>query len=129
VSYYAERPHLIEDRLRELDREWDIERILEMNAAALSFLGVLLGARKSPRWLLLPGVVGGFLLQHAIQGWCPPVPVLRRLGVRTAREIHREKYAMKALRGDFDAVDSRAGWHPAEKARTALEATLDREVS
>jgi hypothetical protein len=35
-----------------------------------------------------------FLLQHGLQGWCPPLPVLRRLGVRTQREIDAEKYAL-----------------------------------
>lgn len=34
------------------------------------------------------------LLQHGLQGWCPPLPVLRRLGVRTRGEIDREKYAL-----------------------------------
>jgi hypothetical protein len=29
---------------------------------------------------------------------------LRRLGVRTAREIERERYAIKARRGDFDRL-------------------------
>jgi hypothetical protein len=46
-------------------------------------------------------VVLTFLFQHAVQGWCPPLPVLRRLGVRTRKEIDRERYALKALRGDF----------------------------
>jgi hypothetical protein len=46
-------------------------------------------------------VVGGFLLKHAVSGWCPPVPLLRRLGVRTRSELDREKFALKALRGDF----------------------------
>lgn len=45
----------------------------------------------------------GFLFQHAIQGWCPPLPILRRLGFRTAEEINQERYALKALRGDFEA--------------------------
>jgi hypothetical protein len=53
----------------------------------------------------LPVVVAGFLLQHALQGWCPPLPVLRRLGVRTADEINQERYALKALRGDFAQAD------------------------
>ena len=43
----------------------------------------------------------GFLFQHATQGWCPPVPLFRKLGVRTRSEIDREKYALKILRGDF----------------------------
>jgi len=49
----------------------------------------------------LPAVVGTFLLQHAVQGWCPPLTVFRRLGFRTAGEIARERYALKAMRGDF----------------------------
>ena len=32
------------------------------------------------------------------------MPVFRRLGVRTAGEIDRERYALKALRGDFDRI-------------------------
>lgn len=42
-----------------------------------------------------------FLLMHAVQGWCPPIPVLRRFGVRTTFEIDRERNALKALRGDY----------------------------
>jgi hypothetical protein len=45
----------------------------------------------------LPGVVLSFLLQHALQGWCPPLPILRRMGVRTRGEIDQEKYELKAL--------------------------------
>jgi hypothetical protein len=49
----------------------------------------------------VPALVTGFLFQHAVEGWCPPIPVLRRLGFRTAREIDIERVALKALRGDF----------------------------
>jgi hypothetical protein len=104
LAYYAEHPHEIEARLEELAREWDIERAIEANAASLAFAGVVLGAFADRRWLFLPGAVTAFLLQHAVQGWCPPVPVLRRLGFRTAHEIERERYALKALRGDFNEV-------------------------
>lgn len=94
----------IDQRLAELDRESDIERLLEGNASALALAGLLLGATVSRRWLLLPGVVLPFLLQHAVQGWCPPLTVLRRFGVRSRVEIESERYALKVLRGDFDAV-------------------------
>jgi hypothetical protein len=43
-----------------------------------------------------------FFLQHAIQGWCPPLPAFRMLGFRTKKEIEKERYALKLLRGDFD---------------------------
>src|SRR5262249_41243166 len=56
------------------------------------------------KWLVLPLAVSGFLFQHATEGWCPPVPLLRRLGFRTSFEIQEERQAPKALRGDFDAV-------------------------
>lgn len=45
-----------------------------------------------------------FLLLHATQGWCPPLPLFRRLGVRTRGEIEKEKFALRFLRGDFDHV-------------------------
>lgn len=96
----------ISRRLEELDHEWDVERTLETNAASISLVGLGLGAFVDGRFFLLPAVVAGFLLQHALQGWCPPVPVFRRLGVRTASEIDVERYALKAIRGDFDELRS-----------------------
>ena len=90
--------------LEELDREWDIERYLQMNASLLAFSGVVLGATVSRKFIALPAAVLSFFLQHSVQGWCPPLPVFRRMGIRTRQEINREKYALKALRGDFDQM-------------------------
>jgi len=97
----AEGQAAIDRRLAELDREWDIERTLEANAATASLVGLTLGATVDRKWFIFPAVVAGFLLQHAVQGWCPPLPVFRRCGFRTASEIDYERYALKALRGDF----------------------------
>ncbi|HET8727108.1 MAG TPA: hypothetical protein VFO41_06315, partial [Alphaproteobacteria bacterium] len=104
VAYYAAHPEQIDQRLRDLDHEWDIERTLEANAATIALAGVVAGALVDRRFLILPGAVTAFLLQHAIQGWCPPVPFFRRRGVRTPREIEIERIALKVLRGDFDRV-------------------------
>lgn len=90
--------------IEELNREWDVERYLQTNASILALTGTILGATVSKKFFLIPGAVLSFFLQHAVQGWCPPVPVFRRMGVRTRKEINREKYALKALRGDFDGV-------------------------
>jgi hypothetical protein len=109
VRFFADHPAGIDRRLGELDEEWDIERALEANAAAVAFAGTLLAATVRKRWLVLPGLVGAFLFQHALQGWCPPVPFLRRLGYRTAREIETERVALKALRGDFGRMDPADG--------------------
>jgi hypothetical protein len=117
IRYHARHPERIERRLRELDAEWDTERLLETNAATLALTGTVLGLTVDKRWFALPAAVTGFLLQHGVQGWCPPLPVLRRLGVRTPREIEAERYALKAIRGDFEGVPDDP--HPAEAATRA----------
>jgi hypothetical protein len=99
--YSTQPPEVITRRIEELDREWDMERRLETNAATLALSGALLGTVVSKKWFLLTVGVLGFLIQHATTGWCPPVPLFRRFGVRTRTEIDREKFALKALRGDF----------------------------
>ena len=96
----------LDARIAELDREWDLERVLESNAAGLALSGVLLSAVSSRKWLLLPATVLGFLLQHSLTRQSAPVQVLRRLGIRTRREIEAEKYAMRMLRGDFDKLQT-----------------------
>lgn len=70
----------------------------------LVFTGTVMARKGDRRWLALPALVAAFLFQHAIQGWCPPVPILRRLGFRTSYEIEQERQALKALRGDFQNV-------------------------
>ena len=112
----------ISERLRELDREWDIERALQLNASVIAGAGLLLGSRVDRRFLLLPVAVFSFLLQHALQGWCPPLPVLRRIGVRSTREIERHRYALKALRGDFADMPVPGRASNARRVRAVLNA-------
>jgi hypothetical protein len=113
----------IDTRLQELEREWDVERVLQLNASIFSGLGVALGATVDRRFLLLSVAVYAFFAQHALQGWCPPIPLFRRLGVRTVREIERERHAVKALRGDYDRVGrARSEDGPTERVRAALAA-------
>jgi hypothetical protein len=88
-------------RLSELDREWDVERALETLASSFTIAGIGLGVTVDRRWLIFPFAVSAFLLQHALQGWCPPLPVIRALGFRTVSEIDRERTALKMARGDF----------------------------
>lgn len=102
--YAGQSSDLIDARLEELDREWDVERVLETNASTLAFAGLVLGVVNDRKWLLLTGGVLGFLFMHGTQGWCPPLPALRRAGVRTRGEIERERFGLKHLRGDFDAL-------------------------
>lgn len=118
----AAGPEAIARRLRELDEEWDIERTLEANASTLVAVGSGLALLVDRRFALVPLVVGSFLLQHALQGWCPPLPVFRRYGFRTQAEIEEERYALKALRGDFKAVEGDTAARPSARADRALHA-------
>ncbi len=102
VSYYGNFPEEIPGRLKTLDREWDVERALAAMSSGLTLLGLALGARGQRRALALSTIVQGFYMQHTLQGWCPPLPVLRGLGFRTATEIEREKCALKELLRDRD---------------------------
>ena len=112
----------ISRQIRDLEQEWDMERWLETNASALAFTGVVLGLLVNKKFFAIPCLVLPFLFQHALQGWCPPVPILRRKGVRTRREIEAEKYALKALRGDFDALPAASNGDSLDRARKAWTA-------
>jgi len=110
VSRYAGKSKTdISERLTQLDRTWDTERLLETNAMILILIGVVLTLTVHYLWVILSGLVALFMLIHALQGWCPPIPVIRRLGVRTATEIEEEKTALKVLRGDFEGVQKEPG--------------------
>ncbi|MEX2220000.1 MAG: hypothetical protein WD749_14705 [Phycisphaerales bacterium] len=98
ILYHAAHPEHIERRLAELDREWDVDRILGTQFSCTALAGLILGVTSSRRWLLLSAVTMGFFLQHSLQGWCPPLPFWRNLGYRTAREIERERCALRAIR-------------------------------
>ncbi len=106
VRVISSNAQAIDGRLADLDAEWDVERTIEANAATLAFVGTVLGYFVHPYWLLLPALVTAFLLQHALQGWCPPIPVLRRMGFRTAHEVERERQregSARRLCGPADA--------------------------
>jgi hypothetical protein len=95
IDYYSTRPAWeVKQRIIALEKEWDIERVLEVNASTLALTGLVLGLTLNKKWFALPAVVLPFLLQHGVQGWCPPLPVLRRMGIRTRDEIDREKYSL-----------------------------------
>ncbi|HEX8462095.1 MAG TPA: hypothetical protein VF623_11720 [Segetibacter sp.] len=88
-------------RLAELDEEWDIEKILQVEGAALTIAGVVLGVSVNKKWLALPLAASLLSLAGIAKGWSRPLPLLRKLGFRTRAEIEKEKYALKAVRGDF----------------------------
>jgi hypothetical protein len=92
-------------RLTELEKEWDIDRVLMLNFALLGGGGFFAGARRRTfwkslnRWQVLTTVQLAFLALHATVGWCPPVALFRRLGFRSSREIESERRALERALG------------------------------
>lgn len=122
LGYYRQRPEEVPQRLAELDREWDVERALATGSSTLSLLGLALSKAVDRRWLGLTLGVQAFYLQHALQGWCPPLPVFRRLGFRTPREIEDERHALLAMLGQSVNLESGRGWaHASAAIRPGME--------
>jgi hypothetical protein len=94
------------ERLAELDREWDIDRVVMANFAIVGGSAYLVGLQRLTQgplwgerrtgWLYFVGAQLGFLLLHASIGWCPPVVVWRRIGIRTKVEIELERSLLLA---------------------------------
>jgi hypothetical protein len=91
----------IRQRLTELDAEWTAGRVAKIGLAIATLAGVLLAALWTPWWLVLPGVCGLMLLEHAIARECGLTRLMREAGWRSAIEIEHERWALKAIRGDF----------------------------
>ena len=72
ISFYMRHPELIGIRLRQLDREWNIERFMEKKTAALAAVDTSIRSMRSKRWFTLAAPVTN-LLQNTVQGWilCP----------------------------------------------------------
>jgi hypothetical protein len=111
----------LSDRLDALDAEWDFERVVETEASLMGLLGLALGLGVDRRLLVLPAFVASMMLLHATHGWYPLLPVFRRAGVRSRDEIDRERYALKAMRGDFAALPP-SGSPAGERADAAWRA-------
>ena len=103
INYYKDtRKDVISLRIEELDHEWDIERVLETSAAIATLITISLGlGTKEKKWFVFSGFISVFLLQHALQGWSPPLSMFRRMGIRTSTEINEEKLFLKYFREDF----------------------------
>lgn len=89
-SYVNSSRAAILDRIRELDEEWDVERVLEVNASTLALSGLVLGVTVNKKWLALPAVV-----LPAVTRIAPPGRSHTRRN--RSREIFAESFAGQAL--------------------------------
>ena len=106
----------IEQRLRELDEEWDLESVLEAQASLVASLGTVVGAVVNRRLPSVPMSWSAALVRLAANRL--PLPAaLRRMGLRTSREIEIERLALRLLRGDLVS-------HPVSSRRPPLDDLL-----
>lgn len=126
IEYFLRRSRFdIDRRLEELDREWTVERAFEASTSGLLCLSVVLGTNlggRAPLTRLLPFLLSGSLLERAVFGWTRPMSLFRRLGLRTRKEVHDERLALKAVHGDFAGLDEETD--PELKAAEVYESAL-----
>jgi hypothetical protein len=100
----------IAERLAELDHEWNIDRALMLTFATVSAFFHELERHVDRRFGWILRVQTAFLAVYAVTGWCPPQPVLRRLGMRTQQEIDAERSALlralETLELEFEMTSS-----------------------
>lgn len=105
LRYYAgEGKAKIGERLRELERESDIERAIEVEAPLMMLTGIALGARLHKGFFAIPVFAASMVLVHSFHGWYPLIPVFRKLGFRTTREINDERQALLILEEQIGAA-------------------------
>jgi len=91
----------IETRLRKLDNEWSVGRMVKATTGVLILGGLLLTLIVNP-WFALMLALGGIMLaQYLIARHSWLGEMFRGVGFRTSCDIDHERIALKALRGDF----------------------------
>jgi hypothetical protein len=97
----------ITERIEQIDRELDLDRVIHLNLATIALAGAALCyATADKRWLLMPACAAGLLIADTLTGITGKIPLLKKLGLRLKNEILHERYALKAFRGDFKHTDS-----------------------
>jgi hypothetical protein len=125
VRYYATRPEdFISHRISELDSEWDIDRVLQVDVAGLGLIGAGLLVALRRRWLALPLLALSLVAGTSADATQPLLVALRQIGVRTRGEIELERTALRALRGDFGPLATAAGTE--QRGEAALQLAYGR---
>lgn len=88
----SQGPSVIRERLRKLDKEWDIDRAMMLISSSTIFVQLAASFKKRSKNLLWgPLILIPFLIMHSTLGWSPPLLLLRKLGFRTRFEIQQER--------------------------------------
>ena len=109
----------LSERIKSLEREWDAEKFIGTALSAASLFGLTMGIFGSRLWRLLAWTSLPLLFLHGQGKWKPSDGMIRSLGLRPRREIDQERYALKAIRGDFRAVEVPSGEEGESLARNS----------
>lgn len=112
----------IDERIRALEDEWDVERAVTVGLSGAGLAGLIVGLLGSRVWRLLAWIALPLLFLFGQGKWRPSNGILKSLGLRSRKEIQDEKYALKALRGDFRNVDPEPEEAGALKERNSARA-------
>ena len=96
-------------RLRELEEEPDLESVLERRASLVASLGFMAGAVVNRRLPSVPVSWTASLVRLAATNWLPMGALLRRMGLRTSREIEIERVALRLMLGDLERLPTSLG--------------------
>jgi hypothetical protein len=100
LRYCAGNRRRIERRLRELEDERDIESVLDSQESLVASLATIAGAVVNRKLPSVPVAWPAALVRLAANR-LPLAAALRRIGLRTSREIEIERVALRLLRGDL----------------------------
>jgi hypothetical protein len=93
-------PQAITDRLNQIENEWSAGRMTKATLGVLIIVGLGLGLLNS-WWLVVPALGGLLLLQYLFTRTSGLGVLFQQVGFRSGAEIDQERFALKALRGDF----------------------------
>ncbi|HEX8340249.1 MAG TPA: hypothetical protein VF624_05005 [Tepidisphaeraceae bacterium] len=97
-AYYAQHTGDITGRLKELELEWTVDKVLKTAGSVATGYGLLSGLIGRRRGVLLGLVAQSFAIQQAVTGTSLPAILLHRVGLRTQKELEEEKAALSGLK-------------------------------
>ena len=115
----------LSERIRALEGEWDTEKFVLVGLSGMGLFGLLMGLFGSRLWRVLTWAALPLLLLAGLEKWRPSRGLIQSLGLRSRKETLEEKYALKALRGDFRRVDAEWGETEGESISRSAGQALD----
>ncbi|HEY3788868.1 MAG TPA: hypothetical protein VGL71_08440 [Urbifossiella sp.] len=94
-------PQAIDERLEQIGTEWSAGRMTKAVIGVAVIVGLILTVLVTPWCVFLPLLGGVFLLQYLFGRTSWLGEAFQKAGFRSGSDIDQEKFALKALRGDF----------------------------